>query len=374
MRQAVVILAGLVAWGLLGVLTAHGLPGGAGGASGQIQRELQAAADAALTARGYDWARVRVDGQVALLEGRAPRDDERVDARWAVQRAAGEGGFIRGGVILVDDDTSLSPEVRPFEWRAVASNGGVTMTGVVPTRDVRSGLMDFADSLFPGGVENRLEIARGAPEETDWPQVARIALSQLAVLAEGRAMVKDYRVTLDGRASTAALGARASAGLADVPVPYVSVARIDAPDPAPGEIATPDPDDVGEPGGRIESVDDCQSMLDQFVAAERIAFRTGSAEIDRDSYGLLDRLAVVARRCEGMRIMVEGHTDNSGDPGANLELSQRRANAVRDYFVAQGVESDRLRARGMGDALPVGDNSTEEGRALNRRIEFRIDR
>jgi outer membrane protein OmpA-like peptidoglycan-associated protein len=69
-------------------------------------------------------------------------------------------------------------------------------------------------------------------------------------------------------------------------------------------------------------------------------------------------------------ILVEGHTDAQGSDASNLELSQSRAQSVRDYLVAQGVPVDRIRAQGAGEARPVADNNTPEGRANNRRVEI----
>ena len=69
---------------------------------------------------------------------------------------------------------------------------------------------------------------------------------------------------------------------------------------------------------------------------------------------------------------VSGHTDNIGDKARNQKLSQQRANSVRDYLVSHGIEASRLVYKGYGDAQPATSNDTEEGRAKNRRIEFKI--
>jgi len=71
-------------------------------------------------------------------------------------------------------------------------------------------------------------------------------------------------------------------------------------------------------------------------------------------------------------VTIEGHTDSSGDPVLNQNLSQSRARAVQNYLVANGIDEPRLDAVGFGPDRPVADNETEEGRALNRRIEFTL--
>jgi OOP family OmpA-OmpF porin len=72
------------------------------------------------------------------------------------------------------------------------------------------------------------------------------------------------------------------------------------------------------------------------------------------------------------RVAIEGHTDAQGDEASNLALSESRAEAVRDYLVSQGIAADRLETAGFGESRPIASNDTAEGRAENRRIEFRL--
>ena len=76
----------------------------------------------------------------------------------------------------------------------------------------------------------------------------------------------------------------------------------------------------------------------------------------------------------GTRVEIGGHTDNTGDAAANLKLSEDRANAVRTKLVDLGVPADLLTSKGYGDTKPVADNSTDDGRAKNRRMEFTVVR
>ncbi len=73
-------------------------------------------------------------------------------------------------------------------------------------------------------------------------------------------------------------------------------------------------------------------------------------------------------------VTIEGHTDSQGSESHNLDLSQRRADAVRDFFVERGYESSRIRAQGFGESRPVADNNSAEGRANNRRVEIIVER
>ena len=73
-----------------------------------------------------------------------------------------------------------------------------------------------------------------------------------------------------------------------------------------------------------------------------------------------------------MRLEISGHTDNRGSAVYNKDLSQRRADAVKNYFIANGIDASRLTSMGYGMDRPIGDNTSESGRARNRRTEFRL--
>ena len=89
-----------------------------------------------------------------------------------------------------------------------------------------------------------------------------------------------------------------------------------------------------------------------------------------DFAGLLDRLIETALRCPAADIEIAGHTDGDGDDAANQALSEKRAQAVRDYLVKAGLPATRFTPVGYGTTQPVAGNDTEEGKAQNRRIDF----
>ena len=100
-----------------------------------------------------------------------------------------------------------------------------------------------------------------------------------------------------------------------------------------------------------------------------VLFATGKSSM---MPGAQSKLNEVADALKGLDrdIIVEGHTDSQGSEASNMTLSQTRANNVRDYLVAHGVPANRIRAEGEGEAKPVADNRTAEGRANNRRVEI----
>ena len=127
----------------------------------------------------------------------------------------------------------------------------------------------------------------------------------------------------------------------------------------------PDPKKNGCPRVRIEE--------QQIKITEQIKFKTDSAEILPESDGVLTEIADTFKsHPEIKKTRVEGHTDATGEPAYNRELSRRRAEAVSNWLVQHGVERNRLQSVGVGQDRPIDTNATEEGRRNNRRVEFHI--
>ena len=138
------------------------------------------------------------------------------------------------------------------------------------------------------------------------------------------------------------------------------------------------PQQPGPPGN-----DGCAIQQPPYVVVEtdririkgNILFESGRAKIQKQSFAILDEVAGVLLKNPLLGpIRIEGHTDNVGSKSINLDLSQRRAEAVMDYLVAKGVSANRLSAEGFGFSQPIATNATPLGRAKNRRVEFRIVR
>ena len=101
-------------------------------------------------------------------------------------------------------------------------------------------------------------------------------------------------------------------------------------------------------------------------------FETGKATLQTGSLGLLNDLIEIMKLKPEMRIEIAGHTDSDGDDASNLTLSKDRAAAVKNYLVSKGINASRITSVGFGESRPVADNTTPQGRAMNRRTEIRI--
>ncbi len=149
------------------------------------------------------------------------------------------------------------------------------------------------------------------------------------------------------------------------------------PDPDNDGDATPDVTDncPDEPGPADENgcprvYQNVQVTQTEIRITQKVHFRFNRATILRDSYSLLNTVAQVMRDFPEVSVEVQGHTDSRGSDRYNMRLSNQRANAVRDYLIRQGIDPNRMTARGYGESRPIESNSSDEGRAANRRVQF----
>ncbi len=258
---------------------------------------------------------------------------------------------ILGGVHMDLDDTlllhaglgtGLSQGVGAPDWRGIVSLGwhpnrtsrGAAVLAVVPTGPVPVRLVVKNEDGLPVAARIRIlgaeeRILQGNPDGHTTFELARGA-HELVVWAEG------YRV------------AERALDLDDADKAVVEVVLQE---------------------GRVKIVGD------QVRIFEKIYFELDSSEIRRESFPLLDEVALLLMDHPELELVaVEGHTDDQGDDEYNLELSLLRAQAVRHYLVQVGVEGPRLEAYGYGESEPLVVGTSDESRAANRRVEFHIRR
>jgi OOP family OmpA-OmpF porin len=115
-----------------------------------------------------------------------------------------------------------------------------------------------------------------------------------------------------------------------------------------------------------------QSVLDAALANRIIEFESGKATLTESGKAILDQMSVALLKLREKKVEVIGHTDNAGSRASNLSLSQARAEAVKAYVSAKGVSPEAIAVSGEGPDRPVADNRSADGRARNRRIEFKV--
>ncbi len=113
-----------------------------------------------------------------------------------------------------------------------------------------------------------------------------------------------------------------------------------------------------------------QTKLD--LAVQNVQFEYNSDQLKSSSYENLEGVAEILNENKNFRLKLDGHTDSHGKDEFNLELSQKRADACKNYLVSLGIDPDRITATGHGESQPIASNDTDEGRRQNRRVEFTI--
>lgn len=246
----------------------------------------------------------------------------------------------------------------PAEFTAsLNSEGRVELRGRVTDELLRDAVASYAQARF--GVGNVYAATRLDDDLPDgWPVRVLAGLEALGELAEGKLLVRSDTVEVEGVTGSQAARGRISQVLSDklgqgqtfkVAVRY---------------------DERLDPLAALPTPQECAASVSAILAARKITFPPGSAEIDGQSVGIMDALAEVMADCPNVRMDIAGYTDSQGSETGNRALSQARADAVLLALQGRGVAVDALTATGYGEANPIADNATEAGREANRRIEF----
>jgi OmpA-OmpF porin, OOP family len=296
----------------------------------------------------------------ALLIGPADIDPETLAAAGAALAADLPRIFTlatRSAARLGDEDGE--PAGYAPEFRAVLEAGGtVRLAGPLGDRSSQIAVLGFAEAIFGHArVSDTIVLDPQLPE--GWPGRVLTGIEALALLEEGTLAVTGDTLSVSGRSLQEEAGREIEAffsGRAAGPV-IIDVA-FDAEAAAAAAIAERPPEEG------------CAEEVKAILAGEMILFESGSDRIDSASGDVLDGIAVALEACPAARFEVAGHTDSSGSASFNQRLSERRAAAVVEALAGR-VEA-QLAAVGHGPDRPVADNDTEEGRALNRRIEFSL--
>lgn len=264
----------------------------------------------------------------------------------------------------------LAPIVMGFLGKTLKSSGGFNAKGLM---DLLLGQKDNVKAALPAGVSSLLGVGDldrlGLEEVTAAAAPVKQSIPWLPVLIGLAALlfflwrscspqppVMDVGEKVVGEASQAldALGKFFGKKL-----------------PNGVELSIPE---FGVENKLITFIEDAQLPVDDktWFSFDRLTFETGKATLKPESQEQLQNIAEILKAYPKVSIKLGGYTDNTGDPQANLKLSQQRADTVMADLVKLGVDASRLEAEGYGQEHPVADNSTEEGRAQNRRIDMRV--
>lgn len=250
----------------------------------------------------------------------------------------------------------------PPEFTATRSPEGlVQLRGRLNNQMVRSTVESFAKARF--GVDSIYTAARIDEELPDeWPVRVLAGLQALSALDSGSAVVQEDYITLRGKTGN--------------PDAQAEVARILGEKLGQGQRYSIDVAYIEalDPIAALPSPEECVGSVNALLGETKITFEPGSAEMSGSALGLIVDISDILKACKDveMEIEIAGHTDSQGREEMNLQLSQDRATAVLEALSARRILTSRITAQGYGEAEPIADNDTDEGREANRRIEFRL--
>ena len=153
------------------------------------------------------------------------------------------------------------------------------------------------------------------------------------------------------------------------PRPASPLVELPEPEPEPEAAPEPEPEPEGEPASGVAEIDPVDVIRD---AMDEVQFGFDSAEVHPSQHALLDRIYDAMAEAPDVAIVITGHTCSIGTESYNQSLSVRRAEAVRDYLVARGLGTDRIRVEGEGERAPQYSNATKAERSKNRRTDFAV--
>ena len=243
--------------------------------------------------------------------------------------------------------TTVSPAVLDDPtFSALYADGAFEMSGVLPNQDLISNIEAAAQERFGADVTSNLEV--GDVKNPDY----LVNLADIFTVADG---LDPWSFSIDPE--TVAFGGMGES--ADALAQRTSAFEVFA-----------SANNLGDVDIAVEINPDAVAASLTDLLAEGANFETGSAILSEDAAARLSTVTAILLANPSTVVTVEGHTDDQGDADANQILSEQRAQAVVDYLTAGGVGAERLQAIGYGEERPIADNDTEEGRAINRRIEF----
>lgn len=231
--------------------------------------------------------------------------------------------------------------------------GQVVASGAVPDQATKADVMARLQQLYGvGNVIDRIDVG-GVVAPPNWStHVSKLIAPPLKQINRGQLDIEGTQISLRGEVQNEASRQQIASTFATALNPTYKIVN----------------------GLRVSAGKDEQSLLDNVLANRTVEFETGSATLTAHGRELLDEISDVVPKIRADKIQIIGHTDSSGSRATNLALSQARSDAVKAYLVEKGLPAARFDAMGVGPDQPVMTNSTPEGRAKNRRIEFRASR
>ncbi|GMR02929.1 MAG: hypothetical protein BMS9Abin20_1283 [Acidimicrobiia bacterium] len=325
----------------------------------RIEADLETRSLGALVTAGYPDVQAEATGTSVRLSGSMTSDQFEDVAFATVAQLRGVGNVdgklwpIFTGEIT---DIVVTGDAIDITW----SSDSAVVSGSISTEDKRTLVLDSLSDSFSRGVDiEGLAVVEGLKDESSWLGSTLGLVKRFASLLEEGRIILDPNseiLTVAGETEDRALrnelnelAIEAGASMGVDVNPAVRLLEL-----APTQ----------------QQVEELQVNLDDLIEGKVVEFEVKSYDLTDVGTVLLDEILAALDLVPNVRVEIAGYTDSQGSDEANQILSEQRAQAVLDYLVANGAIRDRFDVVGYGEAEPVADNNTAEGRARNRRIEF----
>lgn len=255
-------------------------------------------------------------------------------------------------MLVAQVGTSPHAVPTPASLNLSITDGKITLNGVLPDETARASVAADAGKIFaPANVADRTSIGNVVASAA-WLNALPNSFSAFRSIANGRLSINADNVVINTQVATQS---DKSALIQQIAASVGRNMRIN--------------DQIGVDA---DSVANLQSRLDDLLSGRVIEFGIADDSLTSAGKAILDEVLPIVRQSVKGEIEIAGHTDSRGTPERNQQLSKKRAEAVRDYLIANGMEGDRLKAVGYGASRPIDDNATTQGQKKNRRIEFTV--
>jgi OmpA-OmpF porin, OOP family len=281
---------------------------------------------------------------------------------------------VQPGFTLARADIT-APTLNPYTWSATRNGLAITLAGYVPDDATRAANVAAARAAVPNALlTDQQTLGAGAPN--GFAGMTAYGIGQLGQLNSGTASLSNTAYTIVGAAPSAAVRTTVVDALTKLGAGFTLASQnitapAPPPPPAPVVVAPPAPVVVAPPPPPPAPVvvDTCQPRLNALLN-EPILFDVNKDVIRSVSYVVLSKLADVAKSCPTKTIEIGAHTDSDASSAYNQDLSQRRAKAVVEHLVREGVAGTMLKSVGYGETKPIAPNDTPANKQKNRRVEF----
>lgn len=309
-----------------------------------IETELSQNTRTALVHGNMEWATPTASGQIITLTGIAANSEARLHAESTTK--AIEGVTQINNQITLANTTNLTPKIAPISPSTITSKDKADFSITAPNTATTSNTEDIQTTEV-ANVEKPTTV----PLPTSNPTTE----------------IEKTKATTNSTTEIAQPAIEASSTLAATPANETNT-----PNPSTIKNETTTTEIINQAETTKNAINTCQQQFNQQLSNEKIRFKISSAILSTNSSHLITQLAKTAQSCPQFNIVIAGHTDSSGLDTMNQKLSEQRAQSVYNALVKHGINASTLSAIGYGETQPIAANNTPQGKAQNRRIEFKV--